>query len=399
MPYSPARMSFLERAEASRGRLVCYACYRPRPHCYCPELPCLDNATRVIVLQHPREHFHPLGTARIVARGLGNSKLVVMHSHVARELDSILPPGSALLYPEGRAQDLAGVPPYRRPKTLVVLDGTWHHTRSLYRDHRILQQLPRYQLKPDRPTEYRVRREPKTEYISTVEAVATALEILEPGASYEALRRPFRRMIDLHLLATAGSKKNRRRRRQRPATARRLPRVLVEWFDRAVVAYGEPSPVRGQEGQGARALGSWVAKRLGEGQLFAEVVTPSADIDPVRLGHAGLTREALEQGVALDQLRQRWVRFLRPDDVVIVWNQSTLKLMQQLTRPADGVNLKAAYRSFRQARAHPGSLDEVVRAEGLTCAPLPLLGRAGQRLAQAEAVARQLHRLARATPE
>src|SRR5690606_15316465 len=321
-------MSCLEIDEARRGRLVCYACFRPRPLCYCAELPRLDNATRVIVLQHPREQFHPLGTARIVARGLRNSALVVLHRHVAHELESLLPAGSALLYPEGNARDLAAVPSHQRPKTLVVLDGTWHHARRLYRDHRVLQQMPRYCLKPERSTEYRVRREPKIDYISTVEAVAAALELLEPGASYEALRAPFRRMIDLHLLATTGSERKRHRRRQRSRAARRLPRVLAERFDDAVVAYGEPAPVLESPDRRAPLLGYWVAKRLVDGQLFAEMVAPPADVDPARIAHTGLPREALEQGVTLDELRRRWARFSRRDDIVVVWNRSTETLMR-----------------------------------------------------------------------
>ena len=105
----------------------------------------------------------------------------------------------------------------------------------------------------------------------------------------------------------------------------------------------------------------------------------------------GVAPSDLERGRPLEELRARWRAFLKPGDVALAWNESTIELMQQLCTPLPSVCLKAAYRGWRGERAQPGALEAVVRAEGLHVARVPLAGRAGERLGHAEAGARALH--------
>lgn len=376
-------------------RLVCYTCFRPRRVCYCDHAARLDNRTHVTIVQHPREQFHPLGTARIVARCLSNVELVVAHPGWARaRAAQLFPAGAALLYPGQGARELASIPARERPRALVVLDGTWHHARTLYRDHPVLHDLPLVSFVPPHPTEYRVRREPKAEYVSTVEAVATALELLEPDLGARGLLPPFRRMIDLHLAATDRSPRRPRHKRQRSPSARALPRALAEEFERVVVVYGEANPI----GDGGRARARhvppvvyWTAKRLGDGQLFGELVRPDPPLSEQHRELLGLARSDLDRAGTLSELRARWHAFVRPDDLLVAWNKSSFDLMRQLCGAPGDVTLKAVYRGFGPARMKKGALEDVVNAERLSWQPAALAGRARDRLGRAEAIARYLH--------
>lgn len=383
-------------------RRVCYSCFRPAAVCYCDHTSRLDNRTHVTVVQHPREQFHPLGTARIVARCLGNVELIVAHDGWARRSAAeLFPPGAALLYPGPGSRELASIPAGEQPRALVVLDGTWHHARTLYRDHPVLRELPQVSFVPERPTEYRVRREPKEEYVSTVEAVATALELLEPDLGARELLPPFRRMIDLHLAATERSARKPRHKKQRSAQARALPLALAEEFERVVVVYGEANPIGGgRRRTGAKELAPlvhWTAKRLRDGAVFSELVRPDPPISECHCEFLGLTQGDLERAGSLSDLKARWQAFLGPEDRLVAWNQSTFDLIEQLDSGVAGsgvpgrLALKAVYRGLKGARQKKGTLEDVVDAERLRWEPAAVVGRARQRLGRAEAVARYLH--------
>lgn len=374
------------------SRPVCYRCFRPRAQCYCDEVEPIDNRTRVLILQHPREQFHPLGTARIVGSCLQNVCVTVVRATLPPPLvTGGFRPGSALLYPGPASRDLRSLAPAERPKTLVVLDGTWHHARTMYRDHAALRQLPQVSFVPRRPTEYRVRREPHEAYVSTVEAVAATLEALEPGLSCSSMLAAFRKMIDLHLVATAHADRKPRHRRERPVRFKGLPGVLTKEPNRIVLVYCEASPrAPGERSPEHRPLVYLTAKRLGDAGVFAQALREGANMAERHSKLLGLDPEHFEHGCSLDQARQRWRSFLRSDDVLIAWNQSTLNLLPSLSNAVPSLALKGVYRGYPAARVTKGALDEVVRGEGLLAPHVAVPGRARERLGQLQAVVRLL---------
>jgi DTW domain-containing protein len=182
----------------------CYDCYRPASDCFCDVIPAIENQTSVLILQHMRERAHPFNTARIVHLALQNSSLLVDHTKdLAATLASqsgALQPGAGLLYPGPDAALLDDLPVGQRPAQLVVLDGTWHHAKTLLRDIPALHPLPRYKLAPVSPSRYRIRREPSAAYLSTVEATVAALRVLEPETrGWDQLLAAFDCMVERQL--------------------------------------------------------------------------------------------------------------------------------------------------------------------------------------------------------
>lgn len=176
-------------------RPTCLHCRRPARLCVCRFIVPVANRTRIYVLQHPRERSHPFGTVRLLRLALARFDLEV----AARDAQLKVGPKPALLYPTPDARALEDLDAISRPDTLVVLDGTWPQARKLYRDNPRLQSLPKVRLDPERPGRYRIRRAPRAHQLSTVEAVAAALDRLDPDCDAERLVDAFERMIDAQI--------------------------------------------------------------------------------------------------------------------------------------------------------------------------------------------------------
>ncbi|WP_448650158.1 tRNA-uridine aminocarboxypropyltransferase [Pseudomonas fluorescens] len=184
------------------SRPQCSRCLRPAAHCLCPLIPSLDSRTRVLLLQHPSEVNHALNTARLAALGLNNAQWVV--GEVFEELETLLnPPGyqARLLFPGDDAQPLQAYTPDDQPLLLVVPDGTWRKARKLLHLNPLLAALPRVTLAGDYVSRYRLRKAPGPGALSTVEAIAQALQVLEAPTSFEPLLKPFDALIEGQIAA------------------------------------------------------------------------------------------------------------------------------------------------------------------------------------------------------
>jgi DTW domain-containing protein YfiP len=377
----------------SRARDRCYACFRPACDCFCDVIPTIENKTEVLILQHMRERFHPFNTARIVHLALENSSLLVDHTkNLAARL--ALKPGTGLLYPGPDAALLSLLPADQRPRQLVVLDGTWHHAKTLLRDIPLLHSLPRYKLAPTSPSRYRIRREPSAAYLSTVEATVAALRVLEPETSgWNKLLEAFDLMVERQL-AHPKSVEARRRLGRQSRSIRNIPQVLLGDLDSVVVAYGESAP--GELGcrHEPQFPVYWVAQRLGTGERFACLVRPEIPLADSFLNHLELTSTDFSAAVSPDEARSMWRAFQRPTDYVAVYNQGTERLLRQIGSVANKCLV------LKSVDFHPGqrygSLDELVAAEGLAVEPASHPGRAGKRLAKVTALVRHLNAMGQA---
>lgn len=374
-------------------RAVCLRCEKPRVTCVCDRVPRVPNRTRVVVLQHPRERVHPVGTARLARLGLENARVEVVWDagRVTAERPPWVSGRAGVLYPSRGARDLATVPAGERPSELVVIDGTWHTARTLHRDKTWLHALPHYRLSPTAPSRYRIRREPERDHVSTVEAIVEALRLLEPETpGLDALLAAFDSMIDEQLAFMRDRPGVPRVRTARPKASRRTPRALVEDYTRLVVAYGEsarPDP------RGERALVQWAAVHVASGRTFERFLVAPFGLPSARhLAHMELTEESFAGAIPLARFREDWRAFLAgcgSASVVAAWNQSTLDLLAAaLAAPASRAAIKCAYRSNPHGG---GSLEDVGASEGLDPVPLPFQGRAARRLGLTLAMARRLH--------
>ena len=178
----------------------------------------VDNRVCVLVLQHPQERREPLSTAPLIAATLRKAKIVVGLSWpgLGRLVGEAAEPrrwavlhlGSARAATAERREimllDRRGEPVAEPSailgalKGIVLLDGTWSQAKTLWWRNPWLLRLHRIVLDPPRPARLgRLRREPRREALSTIEAAALALRHLEASAAAaEALDAALERMMN-----------------------------------------------------------------------------------------------------------------------------------------------------------------------------------------------------------
>ena len=168
----------------------------------------INNRLFILILQHPQEKKETLATAASTRALLRRAELAVGLSwpNLSRALNRPVDPRRwAVLYlgsarpsafsdqREIIAIDHHGEPAADQEATLrglegaVVLDGTWKEAKTLWWRNPWLLKLRRLVLNPPYKSRYgRIRREPRREALSTLEAVALLLKNLDGGPEVEA---------------------------------------------------------------------------------------------------------------------------------------------------------------------------------------------------------------------
>lgn len=158
-------------------RQRCENCTRPLPLCYCARLPNIVNHWPVHIIQHPSESRHALGTARIAHLGLSEATLT-SYPIAPEDLETLTSQRIALIYPGDHSEPLEQLQG-SSPRRLVFIDATWRKSKRMLLESSFLGQLPRYTLPVTAPSRYRIRKEPSDQSLSTLEAIVSALGILE----------------------------------------------------------------------------------------------------------------------------------------------------------------------------------------------------------------------------
>ena len=358
------------------ARTLCTRCLRPTSVCYCALLPTLPTVTRVVLLQHPREARMPIGTARMAHLALPNSELhhgVCFDGH-PRVKALAAQPGAALLFPGEGAQSLSELGPTLT--TLVVIDGTWSQARKVLHRSPLLQQLPRLAFTPARPSNYRIRREPKEHFVSTVEAVVEILGELEGDPErFAPLLAAFDRMVDRQI-ARASQRSGPRHRRlfTRPPRSMALPEELSR-YEALVLVYAEANADR----TGSPELVQLLALRPSTGERFAALVAPERSIAPATLEHLETTAVRLLSAERCGAVLARFQAFLGDDALLCGWGEYSREILERVGpgRPFHDLRVTMARRLLRRA----GAVEDV--AELLGAAQIAPLGegRGGRHLA------------------
>jgi DTW domain-containing protein YfiP len=204
---------------------ACSDCLKPQWLCICHYgTPRIKPPVFTLVLQHPQEPDKLLGSARLVTAALENSALRVGLSWAnlkkatlgtaAPMVDhpknwavlylgssSVQAPGLTIVDKKGEA-----LPDSRERlgliKGLIVLDGTWSQAKALWWRNPWLLKCMRLVLRRDSTSLYgNLRKEPRKECLSSVEAVHGALSVLWPQGKESldtSLREPFSRLLSTY---------------------------------------------------------------------------------------------------------------------------------------------------------------------------------------------------------
>lgn len=387
-------------------RATCYDCFRPQELCYCEQIQPIRSRTQIVIVQHPREEFHPLNTARLVERGLTSCQVLRGDFDKLNQqlLELSCPEPLGLLFPSADSRDLFELPPEERPATLVVLDGTWHHAKRLLQDLPALQHLPRYRFTPTQPSEYRIRKEPREDYLSTLESVAISLENLEPELSTTPLRNLFRELIDRNIAARKpGASEKRFRVRSQLPRHRFAPELFTD-ASRVVLAYAEGAPQAGPLKNAPVILRLQRATTSSTEALELILAAPTEPHERL-LRHLGLSLDSYrKRRIPPAEAQARLANWVQPEDVIFAWNSTSLSIAQEFTAFSSSCLLKSCYLSWKRfldkKQDFSGGLEAALQREhctdpSLLQADLSIPGRATVRLQQTAWITRWLQAQAR----
>lgn len=200
----------------------CPRCGKPPALCICAGIKPIANRVALLILQHPQEQDRELGTARLTALHLKNAtiKIGLSWSSLAKALGRQVDPkrwgvlylGAATKASLPRDRDLIAVDGKGAPledqkdalsdiEGIILLDGSWSQAKTLWWRNPWVLKCRRLVLNPARRSRYgNLRREPRREGLSTIEAAALTLTRLgaQPEiettlmTSFEALLTKYR---------------------------------------------------------------------------------------------------------------------------------------------------------------------------------------------------------------
>lgn len=193
-----------EARDRVAAETACPGCRKPSALCVCDGIAPIDVGLSVLFLQHPQEQDRELGSAWIAHRQLKNSRLEIglswksLAAILGRPVDprkwGVLYLGSAKIVGE-KARPLAalnarGVALPDQDAVLgglegiILLDGNWSQAKALWWRNPWLLKLRRLVLAPDSRSLYgKLRKEPREDSVSTIEAAGLCLALLENDAT------------------------------------------------------------------------------------------------------------------------------------------------------------------------------------------------------------------------
>ncbi len=195
----------------------CPRCRKPADLCVCDGIVPIANRIALLILQHPQEQDRALGSARLAALQLKNAVLRIglswpsLSKALGRPAEprrwAILYLGSAKVGQLARDRDVVALDRKGEAEPdqdaalsdiegVVVLDGTWSQAKTLWWRNPWMLKCRRVVLGPRRPSRYgKLRREPRREGLSTIEAAAMLLGRLDRPEIEETLVASFERML------------------------------------------------------------------------------------------------------------------------------------------------------------------------------------------------------------
>jgi DTW domain-containing protein YfiP len=168
----------------TRSKNRCPKCHMRSSLCVCGDAPYFNLKTKIIILLHARESYRPTNTGRLLTLALPHSEVrirgkkgSVMSSRglVDDNFETLF------FYPSEKATELSSdfIKTIGKPITLIVPDGSWRQAGKVMNRESVLKNIRHVKL-PIGPTPaLRLRKESKVNGLSTFEAVARALGVIE----------------------------------------------------------------------------------------------------------------------------------------------------------------------------------------------------------------------------
>ena len=202
---------------SARGKSVirCERCQLAAYACICQWCPDLTSRCEFVLLMHRVEIFKPTNTGRLIADVLPTQTHAFCWSRTQPEqalLDLLQDSNRQcfIVFPADTPEALAKprevftqIPVNEKIKTFILLDGTWKQSSRMFHLSRWLEGVPCISLPEGGLRGYAVRKSHQADYLSTAEAAALCLQMMDEHNNSDILLNYFQ-LFNEHYLATRG---------------------------------------------------------------------------------------------------------------------------------------------------------------------------------------------------
>ena len=181
-------------------RAFCNQCNKALSACICQWIEAIDNTYFLTILQDPSEQNKAIGTARILDLSLARAKVIVGERFDSNDFDLN---NTFLVFPDEQSESIEGL--HKKQKIneytqFILLDGSWKKAYKLLMTNPFLQALPKLAINVADKSTYRIRKSPREDGLSTVEAGYYLLSELESNKDkFTPLLKVFNHMIEFQI--------------------------------------------------------------------------------------------------------------------------------------------------------------------------------------------------------
>ena len=179
--------------------------------CMCGYIKPIETQTKFVILMHPKE-FKKVknNTGFFTHLSLSNSEVFIGidFSEHKRINEIIATHESYILFPSKDAVDLSRENPKesstsQKPLAIFLIDSTWMCTKKIFTLSQNLNRLKHMSFTTDRVSQYEIKEQPKSNYLSTIESTLVVLELLNKWSiekttksEFDGFLNPFFKMIE-----------------------------------------------------------------------------------------------------------------------------------------------------------------------------------------------------------
>ncbi len=195
--------------KVSAPREYCPLCLFTLKTCYCSKIKPFDPKIKFVILIHQLEIDRKIATGRLSHLILDKSELIPGHDYTLNQRvnelvqdDQYYP---VVLFPGEGSINLTpfsfekkqSLFPQNKTLLVFVIDGTWATARQTMRMSSNLTKLTRISFELTKLSNFRVRKQPKPEFCSTVEAIHQTIELLGSSRGFAVSTRLHDNLIDV----------------------------------------------------------------------------------------------------------------------------------------------------------------------------------------------------------
>lgn len=181
----------------------CPKCHFRDDLCLCALIPRVESQAHFFLLVHSRELGKRSNTGQLILNSMATAEYAIW--------SRVEPPEALLaLLADQRYQPYVLFPAQQvsnaevtvvdkvsndKPPVFILLEGTWQEAAKIYRQSPYLQSLPLLSLQPTRSSQYALRRNQKTEGLSTVEIAIELLTQLQESPQAKELQQYYQQFL------------------------------------------------------------------------------------------------------------------------------------------------------------------------------------------------------------